>query len=57
MLPNIENDGTTGNLSIVLKDSTINRTVALSTELKVPLNKKLVEALNEAELEYTFQTA
>lgn len=48
-------EDTLGNLNILFTNKAINRTLNLTTEIKVPMNKKLVDILNEVSLEFYFE--
>ena len=48
-------EDTLGNLNILFTNKAINRTLNLTTEIKVPMNKKLVDILNEVNLEFHFE--
>lgn len=46
-----------GNMNLYYTDSRIRRSICLRTEMKIPLTRNLVDILNDAGVEFSFETA
>ena len=57
MIADTQTEENSGSVTMEFTDKTINRTLRLYTNIKVPLNKRLVDILTEANLNFSFETA